>query len=278
MLSLSCYFSRILFLLPFLVALPGQAVASSPLTVLEELPKEKKLMLANGTGLVFITLWGVANWDYGQKHPTTSSEGWFGHATKEGGADKLGHFHMAYTLSRGLTALYESWGYEADRAALYGSFSACGLTGFMELGDSFSDFGFSHEDMLMNVLGSGVGYLASVSPAFSEKVDFRVEYWPEFDQTDIFTDYEHMRFLTALKFSGFDWGMRSPFLKYLELHLGYYARGYDQESAVRERNLYLGLGINLSRVFEQLGQHKAASVFHYYQLPYTELRLDRDLE
>jgi hypothetical protein len=145
----------------------------------------------------------------------------------------------------------------------------------MEFGDSFSSYGFSHEDFLMNLFGAAAGYLLYINPALSKKIDFRVEYVPNFDQGDVFSDYDKMKFLMAVKLDGFDW-IQNSYLKYLEIHLGYYARGYPNDIN-KERNIYLGIGISLSKIFNKLSMKKTARVFNYYQMPYTYISVDKDL-
>jgi uncharacterized protein YfiM (DUF2279 family) len=238
--------------------------------------KEQKLIAANAAGSLFILGWGIVNWDYFQSRPHSKNEGWFGEDTDEGGADKLGHFYACYLLSHGLAYRYERWGYRHDRAAVYGALSGFGLTGLMELGDSFSAYGFSYEDMAMNTLGSLAGYLLWTHPELMRKIDIRVELMPRFDQADVFTDYQHQKYLVALKLDGFD-GLRDSPLRYLDLQLGYYARNYPQSSSgTSERNVYIGLGVNLSRVFADLSWRKTARVFNYLQVPGTHIDLRRD--
>jgi hypothetical protein len=233
--------------------------------------REQKLVAANLAGGLFIIGWGVVNWDYFNNTPTAGSEGWFGADTEEGGADKLGHLYTNYVLTHGLSYLYGRWGYPRGTAARYGALSAFGLTGLMEVGDSFSSYGFSYEDMVMNTLGSVAGYLLWTRPDLQRLIDIRLEVTPRFDQADIFTDYENLKYLVALKFDGIDRLSRGP-LRYLDLQLGYYARGYSQsDPASHERNLYVGVGLNLSRVFGDLSMRRTARVFNYLQLPDTHL-------
>lgn len=237
-----------------------------------EMDKGDKLFAANIGGVLFITGWGIANWDYGQESPKASREGWFGQETSTGGADKLGHFYTTYVLSHGMTHLCDSWGYSEADSALYGSLSAFGLMGFMEFGDSFSNFGFSHEDFLMNTAGASLGYLTKRVPRISELLDFRLEYTPAFDEPDLLTDYENMKFLVALKFDGFQ-RLRTGAWQYLELHLGYYTRGYDDEDGSDPRRyLYGGIGVNLSRIFYENDFPKTSSILHYIQVPYTDIQ------
>ncbi|WP_300455123.1 DUF2279 domain-containing protein [Desulfobacula sp.] len=237
--------------------------------------KEETLVLSNVIGLTAITTWGMINWDYFKNDPKKKSEGWFSDTTKNGGMDKLGHFYFAYTLSRVLAAIYEDKGYSTRQGAALGALSSFGMATWMEIGDAFSHYGFAYEDFIMNLVGSVTGYVLRSHPGLSEKIDFRIEYQPKFNQFDISTDYDHQKFLMALKFDGFHFA-QTTILKYLELHLGYYARGYPDHKN-RERNIYVGIGINISRLFKRFSMPKTARVFNYIQLPYTDMAIDRDL-
>jgi len=239
---------------------------------------KKDILYTNLVGAAVITAWGVVNWEYGESSLSRDDEEWFGRETESGGADKLGHFYATYAVGSGLSGLYESWGYTEQDAALYGSLSSFFLLNYMEMGDAFSsEFGFSYEDFIMNTIGAFSSYLFYTNPELSKRVDLRVEYIPSFDTADVITEYEKMKYLIALKGEGFE-SVTNPYLKYTELHLGYYTRnykgGYSQES---ERIVYLGIGINLSRVFRENGHTKTARFLNYYQLPYTYLPLERDL-
>ncbi len=237
--------------------------------------KEKKVFMTNLGGITAITAWGVANWDYFTQAPKKGSEGWFSRDTKEGGADKLAHFYFTYSFSHILTHTFDQWGYPSQKAALLGSLSSFAMMSFMEFGDSFSSYGFSHEDFLMNLLGCATGYLVSRNPSLAKKIDFRIEYIPTFEQADFFSDYDHMKFLMAIKLDGFDW-IKNPYARYLELHLGYYARGFSGAEK-DQRNIYLGVGLSIPKLFRQFSMEKTAKVFHYYQLPYTYLSLEKEL-
>lgn len=236
---------------------------------------QEKVFMTNVGGMAAITAWGVANWDYFTQAPKKGSEGWFSRDTSEGGADKLAHFYGTYIFSHVLTHTFDHWGYPSQKAALLGSLSSFAMMSYMELGDSFSNYGFSHEDFLMNLLGAGTAFLMSRNPSLAKKIDFRIEYIPTFGQVDFFSDYDHMKFLMAVKLDGFDW-IRNPYAGYLELHLGYYARGFSDDEK-DQRNIYLGVGINISKLFRKFSMEKTSRVFNYYQLPYTYLGLEKDL-
>ena len=248
--------------------------------------KEDKALLLNlGAGAVALG-WGVWSWDWGESGPRFQDEGWFGRETNEGGADKIGHAWSAYALSHVFARQYQQWGYTQSDAARYGALSSTGIMGLIEVGDAFTDqYGFSYQDMLFNVAGAATGYLLWEYPEIARKVDFRVEYDPFIGgelQPDIFTDYKRLKYLIALKADGFD-AIENPILKGLELHFGFYARGYDDSDRVlpdrdgRRQHLYVGIGLNLTRL---LSPHvNVGGVFHYIQPPYTYIshdwRIDR---
>lgn len=263
-------FKRLLFLLLLaFLFFPPESCSDT------EFSKEETVLLSNAIGFAAITGWGILNWNYFQTSPKKADEGWFSESTKNGGADKAGHFYFAYALSHVFSSLYEHKGYSSHQGAFLGSLSAFGLTTWMETGDSFSDYGFSYEDAVMNLMGSLAGYLLYTNPDLANKIDFRVEYIPDFGKLDFITDYENQKFLAALKLDGFDFAKDSV-LKYFELHLGYYTRGYS-ESRHRERNIYLGLGLNMSRIFNQFSMPKISKAARYIQIPYTYIEAGHDL-
>ncbi len=239
---------------------------------------KRDILYTNLIGAVVITAWGVANWDYAKGSPHTDEEKWFGKSTQSGGADKLGHFYSPYFIGSGLSGLYESWGYKEKEAAFYGSLSSLFLMNYMEIGDAFSpDLGFSYEDFIMNTLGAFSSYLFYTNPELSKRIDLRLEYIPSFNTADLVTEYERMKYLIAFKAEGFEF-ISNPYLKYAELQFGYYTRnykgGYTDES---ERIVYMGIGINLSRVLRKNSYKKTAHFLNYYQLPYTYLPFEKNL-
>lgn len=266
-----------------LLVLAMSLLIASPACALlfdDDLPRETKFRNLNLLAAGATITWGIINWDYFQVSPQAKNEDWFGRETDEGGADKLGHLYTTYALSHLYAAIYENWNYPQDEALRLGAFSALGTTTIMELGDSFSDYGFSYEDMLMNCVGAAAGYWLGSHPGWQKRLDLRLEYAPSLSnfEGDVFTDYEHHKYLIALKADGFDMLENSP-LRYFELHLGYYVRGYDDYSSSRpyddrERNVYVGLGLNVGKVIESVWKTR---LFDYLQLPYTYVPIEHDL-
>ena len=242
--------------------------------------KTEKYALTNVALGAGILTWGFSQWGYGDEKFHVDNEGWFEKDTSNGGSDKLGHFYTNYLITRLLSDVYSDWGYSQDESALYASFSSLAFSSLLiELGDGYSEHGFSKEDLTADVLGVGVGYLLSTRPNLANKIDFRVEYLPTNNSentTDFTTNYEQMKHLLVLKADGFE-ALNDTYLDYLELHFGYYSRNFNHDTlplAGRERTLYVGVGLNLSKLLSPyLGSY--SKLFNYYQVPQTYVELGK---
>lgn len=226
-------------------------------------------------GVAAVTGWGMLQWNYFDAGPSRVDEGWFGARTREGGADKLGHLYSSHVMTQALADLYEHWGLPRQSAGKQAALSSLLVLGYMEIGDSFSpDYGFSAEDLAMNLAGSFIGYHLYASHPWRHRVDLRIEYRPA--ARDPFTDYSHHKFLVALKLEGFSWFSGTP-LEWLELHAGYYARGYDSPEEADSRQLFAGVGLNLSRLLRLAHLDRTSRLFNYWQPPETSLAAERHL-
>ncbi len=242
-------------------------------------PEAEENQIVLGTtmaGIAGVTAWGMVQWDYFTQTPHAQSEGWFGENTDDGGMDKLGHLYTSYILSHGIAYLYECYDFRRNEAALYGSLTSFAIMGYMEFGDSFSDYGFSGEDLTFNTLGCLLGYLLYVHPELARKIDYRWQFGLDPEKSDFTTDYGNSRFLLALKLGGFK-SMEKNWLRYVEVHVGYYTEGFSDKREIDYRHPYLGLGINLTDLFRRHGYTKTATFFNYVQLPYTSINHDFDL-
>lgn len=249
------------------------ADCTEPLTPEE---RNRRVMDVTLSGVGVVTVWGVAQWDYFSRKPQGKSEGWFGQNTEEGGVDKLGHVFATYAAAQGISSLFEHWCFTPEEAAWYGSLSSVAIMGVMEAGDSFSDFGFSYEDLVANALGGAASYYRYRYPSLARKVDLRWEIGFDPGQMDVTTDYENSKYLVALKLNGFE-RFNKSILKHVELHAGYFTRGYSEGSAPDERNLYMGIGLNLTDLFRRGGHAKTSTLFNYYQPPNTYLMIRNKL-
>jgi len=230
-----------------------------------------------------ITYIGIKNWNWGNSSFRFHPEHWFGRSTGSGGTDKLGHFYTTYVMSDLLFHAIRRNSYLQDGAELTAATLAVGLMFYVEIFDGYSgDHGFSREDMTMDLLGAGFSILRNSVPGLRETLDFRMEYQPSgYKGFDPLADYAGQKYLFALKLAGFEAIRESP-LRFVELHAGYYTRGFTREERAlgldKERNLYFGVGLNLQELLfgaPAIKSHWAGqvgrSVLEYVQVPYTSL-------
>jgi hypothetical protein len=228
-----------------------------------------------------ILYFGLKEWNWGSSSFNYNSEGWFGADTGSGGADKLGHLYSAFVMDEFLTNRLYDKSRDMKYAAKSGAVFSWGLMLAVEISDGFSDdHGFSHEDLIMNTAGIAASYLKNTVPNLDDKFDLRLEYKPSKGMQGFHpvTDYSGMKYLAVAKLAGFDL-FKSTSLKYLELHLGYYTRGFKKEDKPyynqKLRELYFGVGLDLQEViFKPLmkkTKHPSAkylnTFFRYYQPP-----------
>lgn len=303
---------RIRLLLTFVLALGGfQSIvwgaadgggdAQSTVEVLDPVPhrsswwesvKYDACLVRYETAALFagITAVGLYSWDWGSTSTFhTNSEGWFGRNTGSGGADKLGHAFTGYAFTNILTEAICAHGRSSPYAPLTSAVLSMGLMTYVEFFDGFSnDHGFSYEDMVMDALGVGFAYLRHRIPGLREKLDFRLEYWPSGHKGfRPLSDYSGQRYILALKLSGFETLRKTP-LRYVELHAGYFTRGFFREERLagedRERTPFLGIGVNLNELFFGWRANESRTCldrvrrlfFEHIQIPYTSYRFYED--
>ncbi len=220
---------------------------------------ERKLRWRNTAVIGGVTL---AVGVYGAKHwwstEVTSSfgtrnEGWFGQGTYAGGADKLGHAFTTYSGTRILARAFEGLGNAPGDSLRLAGWTSLGIFTGVEVMDGFSSkWRFSYEDMLFNAAGVAVALLLEKHPSIDALLDFRLLYRrSEEDRlrgsTSPTGDYSGQTYLLAFKADGVPLLRDVPLVRYLELLVGYGARGYEVKMNPH-RLVYYGVGINLSRV------------------------------
>lgn len=219
----------------------------------------------------------------------TVDEGWFGQGTPSGGADKLGHMWANYASVRLLTPLFETAGNSREASIRLAGWTTIGIFTAIEVLDGYSrKYDFSAQDALMNVAGTALGVFLESRPGLDDKFDFRFGYKPSTGSSfDPFGDYSGQRYLFVLKADGFEATRRNPVLRYLELAVGYQARGFEQPGGERRRDIYVGVSLNLSRILADVAyggrmhstrvQRGAEKVFELVQFPtavYSRIPLD----
>lgn len=228
-----------------------------------------------------ISIIGIRNWDWGTSDFHTNSEGWFGYDTGSGGNDKMGHAFMTYGFTNNFSEALIHHGVPRARAARSAALLSQVLAMYVEVFDGYSaDHGFSGEDVVFNLAGTGMAWLRQYYPAVHERFDYRMEYLPSgYKGFNPISDYAGMTWIFAWKLAGED-AFRDTPLRFFELQAGYYTRGFSSAERAdglrRTRNDFIGIGINLNEVFlgrrqpdENRVRRYARYLMEHYQVPYT---------
>lgn len=228
-----------------------------------------------------------------------SDEGWFGTDSVAGGADKLGHAFAFYASTRLMTTALDEWAGQPRRDAIrLAAATSAAVSLAIEVFDGYTlEYGFSWQDMVMNLVGIGAGVLLESYPRVDDLIDLRLQYWPSDDakkygETNPFNDYSGQTYLLVFKASGVPELERNPWLRYVELQFGYGSRGYSPhpgiyapEQPVKERNLYFGIGLNLTEVLRRTVFKEPSTTrrvtegfLEYLQVPGTNLLYEYNID
>jgi hypothetical protein len=244
-------------------------------------PKKKAIAI---NGVIYgVTIGvGVVTWDHFSSSFHFLDEGWFEQGSGYGGADKLGHAFSGYVLSDIYYSIYKNIGYSEKQANNLGALSAWSLMTFIEVGDGFSkDYGFSLQDETMNTIGVALSYFRNKYPALKEIFDYRLEWWPsnyyKDGNSDPFTDYSGQKNLIALKPAGI-FHSDNELLKAVNLNIGFYTRGYEDDSHTDKRYLFFGVGLDITYILKELTGWNAWGVFDYFQMPFTYIPVTKELD
>jgi hypothetical protein len=225
-----------------------------------ELRTRNTLIIAGGSLAVFA--YGKAKWwqDGFTSDFRSRKEGWFGADTYAGGTDKLGHGWGTYIGTRALARAFE-WAGNDDASALrLAAWSAFGAYLAIEVLDGYSRrWTFSREDAIGNAAGAGLAVLLERNPELDRLVDLRLLYTPPRREArarkfDPLSDYTGQTYLVVLKAAGVPELHSHPLLRYLELAVGYGARGFEdgpEARTGRTRNLYVGVSLNVSELLSR---------------------------
>ncbi len=168
------------------------------------------------------------------------SEGWFNDAHL--GMDKVGHFFGASTTFK-LSHEFLLYAGSTPQAALWWS---AGVAAFhtleIEIGDGFSPWGFSFEDLTMGFLGIGYGILQSEVPFF-HNFSFKFSYWSSAIKSpaNFTNDYDAMTvWLTTNVHNLLPSSLDRYWPEFLQIAVGY-GVGWDRT----QREFVFGLDFNL---------------------------------
>ncbi len=249
-----------------------------------------------GGSMALLALYGSQKWwdDGFSGGFKAESEGWFGKGTEFGGVDKLGHAYSGYVGVRLLTPMLAAIGNDAESARKLAAWSTFGAMTAIEVIDGYSKrYKFGREDFVANTVGIAAAYALEAWPEVDEAIDFRFAYKqsPHSSEWDAFGDYSGQRYLVVAKAEAVPALRDNVLTRYLEVSFGYGTRGYDADPSSgypKSRDLYFGVGINLSRLLADgfyggqrsstRTQRVAERFFELVQLPvaaYSRKELDK---
>lgn len=199
-----------------------------------------------GVGMVGLLSAGIladsyyAWWKDVEKPFSFYSEGWFGDAHL--GMDKAGHFFGAHTTFKLGREFLLYAGLTPNAALWWGAGIAAFHSLEIEIGDGFSPWGFSFEDLTMGFLGIGYGILQSEVPFF-RNFTFKFSYWSDAIKSpaNFTNDYDAMTvYLTTNVHNLLPSSLDRYWPEFLQIAVGY-GVGWGET----RRELVLGLDINL---------------------------------
>jgi hypothetical protein len=226
------------------------------------------------------------------------NEGWFGADTPNGGADKLGHAFSFYLSTRLLSKGLMWAGNERQSAARMAALTSGSVSLAVEIIDGFSEeYGFSYEDLVMNLVGIGSAMWLEAYPQWDDVIDLRFRYAPspvakQVGERDPVTDYSGQTYMLVLKASGIPVLRDNKFLRYLEFDIGYGSRGYQPtlgpfaDTQTKERFVYYGISLNLSQILNDTifrsgaypkSQTITREVLEYIHIPGNDVLLKKRL-
>ena len=222
-----------------------------------------------------------------------TSEGFFGRGTYAGGADKASHFVDYTILSKELANLYDKMGLSRRDSILlgFGVSVAAGLLN--EVGDGTNIYGFSWEDLTMDVLGAGASAVIAAAK-LDDLIGFRhgVLIPPAGSRYCCAEqrqgrDYSNKIYTADLQLAGvgrlLDWNI-GP-LRYLLVSATYGTKGYPAGAPdARERQVGIEIGLNFRVILDDLGARRNTwwgytlhIIFDNFRVPFTSVGYRYDL-
>ncbi len=275
-----------------LLLLVSSAVVAQPEEEGKLTPKSSWLLAGYSTAVAIVGY--NAWWNDNSRTFHTVDEGWLESDSYRGGADKFGHMYTTYLSTRLLSDGLVALGNSPQKSLNYASWTV-GLTSFgVEVLDGYTEeFGFSYEDLVFNLAGIAAARFMESNEWWDQRFDFRFYYRQSGDSKrmnkgDVLSDYSGQTYLLMAKLNGFSTFSNNPYLRYVELGVGYGSRGYHPSDGTSEKQqkLFFALSLNLSELLNQTlykTQHHPSmkqgtdQLFEYLQLPQTTMMTDRNL-
>jgi hypothetical protein len=178
------------------------------------------------------------------------------------GIDKVGHFFTSYFYFHSINEVmkYGRFSKKSRRIVSIAMPAFWALS--IELGDGFSSYNFSPQDLMANLMGVGFGVLQDQYP-FMNNFKFKFSYFPsqyyrdvDFKNWKFVADYDgHMYWLTADMHNLLSKNKRQFWPKGLNLGIAYGVDGFSEVDQLRlntnrqiQRKFVIGLDWNLNAI------------------------------
>ncbi|HQR68767.1 MAG TPA: DUF2279 domain-containing protein, partial [Thermoanaerobaculia bacterium] len=225
-------------------------------------------------------------------HFRVTDEGWFGEETYTGGADKASHITFSYMFTLAFQSTYRALG-KSPAEARGLAFGLTVLSGLLiEVGDGFSRYGFSWQDLAADTIGAGV---ATLVDAFGLKDTVGLRFgWvsnsippPCCRYYGFGSDYSGEIYAADLKLAGLLPRMGTPPgpARFFLVGVTYGSKGYRHSPPwYRQRQLGVEIGLSIPEVLRAVGVKETTwwgktllTFFTYFRVPYTAFGWQVDL-
>ena len=236
---------RLAFEEPAPTPAPEPAVSEPP----ERKPNWVLTSLIAGGAVTGAALNAVLEGGTGSYH--VGHEGWFGPNAHFGGADKGAHFVDYYIVSKEISKVFVMLGHTPERARWL-SAGLASVTGLVnEIGDGTTRYGFSYEDLVMDVGGALSAALIDLA-GVEDLVGFR-KGTTDFENCCNFSNQIYtadLRLAGGARRLGIDIGP----LKYLLLSLTYGVKGYpgNPSDPGTQRQVGFEVGLDFKQMLDDL--------------------------
>jgi hypothetical protein len=216
-----------------------------------EVQKIASISLVGAVSLSIIVDSYYTWWKDVAKPFTFYREGWFNDAYL--GMDKVGHMFGTYATYKILRNILLWGGAERSTAMWW----AAGIAAFhslqIEIGDGFSPYGFSVEDLCMGMLGVGYGVAQSEVP-YLQNFNLKFSYWTNLGvrtPANFVSDYDAMTIWLTVNVHNIMPETCQPYWP-AWLHLAF---GYGVDAGATKREFVFGFDFDLESMFTPKSDH-----------------------
>jgi len=220
-----------------------------------------------------------------------ANEKWFGPTTYAGGADKASHFVDYYIIAKEMAYLYEKLGYTRSQSLAFGAGLAFMAGLINETGDGINRYGFSYEDLVMDLSGAIAATAISMFNAH-DLIGFRHGILlPVYSISSapgvVGGGYSSQIYTADLKLAGAAKRLNLDIgpLRYLLVSATYGSKGYGTANPnLEERQVGFEIGLNVEEILNSIGVKRDTLwgyslhfVLDNLRLPYTSVGFQYDL-